>query len=286
MPCAQRPLPRLSAFTAGEPEAPSSEGRSTCLRAARLGCPAACAPRSARIGLGPAPCAPGAGPSPAPPLRGPWGRQRWTVSSRPLPANLGAAGVHFCAHGADRASGRGASHEPRGRTGCSLREERAASRAASALSDARGSWSPSLCPWLAPGGSSDAHSRDSHPQTPTPMAPRMENGTVASRPFPTDFVHGSWRKAPAVSLAHGSIERPPSVARRWRAPRPAAAARGASTRRGARAPAARPRPPRRRVLGARAAPTLARRSGRGRRGASARRTWTTRPPCATPRRRS
>lgn len=37
---------------------------------------------------------------------------------------------------------------------------------------------------------------------------------------------------------------------------------------------------------ARAAPTLARRSGRGQRGASARRTWTTRPPCATRRRRS
>lgn len=120
-------------------------------------------------------------------------------------------------------------------------------------------------------GSSDVHSPtvNHRPLPTTPTAARMEN----------DDCHQSARSRPIPCL--GACPKPqgcpwdlaasPTDPHLWpgRKAHPilAAAARGP-------------------VPTARAAPTLARRSGRGWRGASGRRTWTTRPPCATRRRRS
>lgn len=226
--------------------------------------PGCTGPGAARAGQGP-PAFPR--PTEAPPVR---------TSAPTLAARASTAG--------SPRRGPGYLHEQPRRTGCPHDESAlplpgnrakppsgpATSRAASAPRNAKNNWSSALCPRPAP-GSSDVHSPtvNHRPLPNTPTAARMEN----------DDCHQSARSRPIPCL--GACPKPqgcpwdlaasPTDPHLWpgRKAHPilAAAARG-------------PAPT------ARAAPTLARRSGRGWRGASGRRTWTTRPPCATRRRRS
>lgn len=187
--------------------APPARGQPGCQR----WCPARPARRDPRASASArSPALPARGRPRLPPLRWPRGRQRWAVSSRPLPANLGAAGVHFCAP-TGPTEARAAT--PRTSHGAELGVRSASKgqlpRAASALSDAKGSrsrlsapgWPQVVLLMLTP--ATVTH----RPPPPWHQEWKMRQSPV--RPFPTDILHGSWQRAPGASLAQGSFEPTP-----------------------------------------------------------------------------